>query len=352
MRPTRKTSNARGFQPPTLRTIMVVSLAFGVLLLWKRSGCNCPDCSKFQQVVSFVPSTKQQELMIGTGATVCGSAQVKQWFDPNHGKVYAGVTTRPPKDVSVSVHNEEYDKVRYSLFSSGRYYEEELRSWFQEVLEKSPKNGWVMDVGANIGYFTLVAAGFGQNVLSFEPNPANVLRCCQSLQLNGWSDNGRVSIFRNGVTDKSNGEMVLEWPEGKPGEAKLRQKKRGETFAEGDNKAMTPLVALDSFAESRGWFEKSNDVSVIILKIDVESHEIEVLDGAKRLLSSGIVKNVYVEFWKSTGPKIVDRMIDFGFMPNNKNMPSNKDKEAVTEALLKAMQENKQPPFNVWWKRV
>ena len=58
--------------------------------------------------------------------------------------------------------------------------------------------------------------------------------------------------------------------------------------------ALTTTVTLDAFAEQRGWFDtdKHKDLSIPILKLDVEGKEPMIIEGAQKLLRSGIVKNV------------------------------------------------------------
>ncbi|MCA9874948.1 MAG: FkbM family methyltransferase [Anaerolineales bacterium] len=60
-----------------------------------------------------------------------------------------------------------------------------------------------VDVGANIGYFTLLAArlvGENGHVYAFEPTPANCQSLYQSLAENGF---GNVTLFQNAVAEKA-----------------------------------------------------------------------------------------------------------------------------------------------------
>ena len=53
------------------------------------------------------------------------------------------------------------------------------------------------------------------------------------------------------------------------------------------------ITTLDSFAEQQRWFK--NKPSIPIFKLDVEHFELEALQGAKRLLNSGIIENIAME---------------------------------------------------------
>ena len=54
------------------------------------------------------------------------------------------------------------------------------------------------------------------------------------------------------------------------------------------------VMTLDDFGESQGWFARKQKISV--LKVDVEGYEPHVFNGAKRLLLSGQVENLLMEF--------------------------------------------------------
>lgn len=50
-----------------------------------------------------------------------------------------------------------------------------------------------VNVGANIGYYTCIAAKLGKRVIAFEPDPANCRLLLKNLHLNGFAD--RVEVF-------------------------------------------------------------------------------------------------------------------------------------------------------------
>jgi len=95
---------------------------------------------------------------------------------------------------NVSLHSKHFDPTRWSVMEWGHYYETALIQAFHAVLAeeagaiKTSRHApvRVLDVGGNIGYFTLYAAShFNVVVDAFEPNLKNTFRLCQSLALNG-----------------------------------------------------------------------------------------------------------------------------------------------------------------------
>jgi hypothetical protein len=105
-------------------------------------------------------------------------------WDPNKGELFLRYTKLHPQ-FWISIHNFAFDKVRYGTLQWGKYYEKALSQAFVSVLD-APEKSLVIDVGGNIGWFSLLSAAMGHDVHVFEPNVVNVHRMCESICLNGW----------------------------------------------------------------------------------------------------------------------------------------------------------------------
>ena len=218
-------------------------------------------------------------------------------FDPNRGVLHGKQVETDPK-FWISLHNEEFDPTRWSIMKYGVYYEKALTKSFLEVLKNSTAGSRVLDVGGNIGFFSLLSAANGPVVVdTFEPNAKNQLRMCESLLLNNWhneyDDNynedpkteSRVNLIPLGVGRK---EGAFSFEEStNPGMGKFH-----EVQGVPNSKAIHVLT-LDNFARERGWFASRPDIA--ILKVDVEGMEYTVIEGGKNLLKSGIVRNIFME---------------------------------------------------------
>src|SRR2546423_1532095 len=113
-----------------------------------------------------------------------------QWRFPGHQLVAFGLLGKPRRGtVEVQVFR---DGLRYSLDlreDSHRLmflnlYERELR---RRALALLPPGGCMVDVGANVGFWTIPAAravGRGGKVIAIEPNPWAVERLQRNLALN------------------------------------------------------------------------------------------------------------------------------------------------------------------------
>jgi FkbM family methyltransferase len=143
-----------------------------------------------------------------------------------------------------------------------------------------------VDVGANLGFYTLIAASVlrqkgGGHVLAFEPNPPVRGLLAESVRLSGLeafvtilpvalgaSRSGRARFFL-GDEHNSGLSTLRPWP-GHLGSGALTAERTIEV----------ECVSLDALLDE-GRIQRAD-----MLKIDVESAEAEVLVGGMRLLES------------------------------------------------------------------
>ena len=307
-----------------------------------------------------------------------------EWSDPNDGKLFArSVITQP--SFQISVHNETYDPVRWKyIYETGTYYEDLVQSRFDTILSQAETNSktssLVVDVGANIGYYTLLSLAYDVPVLSFEINPANLVRLCESLQLNSDQNfEARNIIFHKGVSNQDGVELQVIVPKN-PGQAFMKemeynsknQDKSGVVNAKeiSAHHAITTTITLDSLAHELGWLENtsssSNNWKIIILKLDVEGKEPQIIEGARQLLESGRVENVLTEFRRMSRPTIqeaIQTLHDTGYTivddssasakkNSNKNYtPMTRQASEAYLQRLAAQSKGSGKNFDLWFKR-
>ena len=205
----------------------------------------------------------------------------------------------------ISLHHRAYDVPRWHIMKTGEYYEGVLENKWRGILAKAPRGAVVLDVGANIGYFSLVSMAMGNDfqVHSFEPNPINLLRFCESMELNPDWKSDRLHLHAAGVSDRSDRlPFVLSV---NPGASQFYQP--NDPALNGVQHTFEPVVSLDAFATERGWLGPGENPPVIaILKIDAEGHESRVLAGAKELLARHAIHNIFVEFSARNDKEIRD----------------------------------------------
>ena len=148
----------------------------------------------------------------------------------------------------------------------------------QALLDLAQPGMSVLDIGTNIGTTLLQLArrvGKSGSVQGFEPDPANFAKASRNLKLNAWADHARVANIALGG---ENGRLKM---------FQVNPKNRGMNRilpASQAEQGAFPSVevavrVLDEF------LEEAQITRVDLVKIDVEGFEMNVLRGAKRLLS-------------------------------------------------------------------
>ena len=167
------------------------------------------------------------------------------------------------------------------------------------------KNNIVVDIGANIGYYTLLMALNQAKVFSYEPEPKNFKLLQKNVNLNNFSSN--VKLYNKAVSNY-NGFSKLFLAKGAPGmhtlsnnrfdsnsiDVNLINRRLGTTpFLEFINKVeqkiRKPIVIaaamqdMSNVANIVVEVTKLNLDKIDFAKIDVEGHELHVLEGMKIL---------------------------------------------------------------------
>ena len=182
-----------------------------------------------------------------------------------------------------------------------KIYEKAETSVFHELIERGMT---ALDLGANIGYFTLIAAklvGPEGKVFAFEPEPENFSLLQRNVSINGYEN---VTLVQKAVSDK-NGVEELHLCSDSWGHS-LSSFKRDEGLLS------VPVTSLDQFF--------SEDVAIDFIKMDVEGAEGKAVQGMARILGKGDVKVMVVEFHPeelerqgSSFRQLWDKLTTFGF---------------------------------------
>jgi len=125
----------------------------------------------------------------------------------------------------------------------------------------------VYDLGANVGFYTLLAArlvGADGLVVAFEPLPRNLGYLRRHVALNAC---GNVMVIEAAVSDRV-------------GEAKLRADDNASAHLGADGDLLVRTLTLDDVVFGQGLRPPT------IVKVDVEGAELDVLRGAARTLET------------------------------------------------------------------
>ena len=151
-------------------------------------------------------------------------------------------------------------------------YEVNLQTMIRTLCRK---NMVVYDIGANIGYISLLFAkqtGKSGQVFAFEPLPENCSRLEKNIALNNLENS--ITLIQAAVIDKSGSTTFMVHKSGAMGKA-VGSKGRDEEYL---MQIIVPAVSLDDFV-----FTQNNPPPKLI-KMDIEGGEVLAIKGMQRTL--------------------------------------------------------------------
>lgn len=186
------------------------------------------------------------------------------------------------------------EKTQRSIYSSA-VYEKGLT---QFVINTLKPGDVFIDVGANVGYFTLIAASLGAKVISIEPYDENLALLRQNIHLNNFAG---VKVLDTAIGDHEGTAVLHINPLNRGGNSLIKREtyftdshsysreEVGKMYRGEILEKEVPLTTLDSI------MDQHSISSITIIKIDVEGFEEQVIEGMRKTLSSGISKHILCE---------------------------------------------------------
>lgn len=162
----------------------------------------------------------------------------------------------------------------------GQPYEKYQTKLFSEIVKKGAV---IVDIGANIGYYTLIAAELvGENgkVFAFEPEPENYSLLVRNIEANGYKN---VLPLRKAVSNRVGTTRLFLCPYGNKGWHRIYDSQ------DGWNSIEIETVTLD------GFFKDKED-RIDVIKMDVEGAEMAILQGMSHILKRNDNLKIFTEF--------------------------------------------------------
>lgn len=189
---------------------------------------------------------------------------------------------------------------RYIYYTGG--YE---KAFTREFLSAVRPGATLLDVGANVGWYSLTAAKRAARVVAVEPVPSNADRIRRNAAANGLTN---VDVRVAALAEKR-GELVLHAP------ADDNQGAYSVTTVDADSgrTVRVPATTLDDVARPLAALD--------VVKIDVQGAELGVLRGAREALtrfSPVIFCEIHPRHLQSAGerPEAVVQLLDaLGYAP-------------------------------------
>ena len=164
------------------------------------------------------------------------------------------------------------------LLSINKIYEKNETNFVKDSVNKGDV---VIDIGANIGYYTLMFAklvGDTGKIYSFEPDPRNFLILEKNIQINGYNN---VILEKKSVSSKL-GKSILYVNENSAGSS---MHKPNNVV----NQIDVDLITLDNYFEV-------NSITPDFIKIDIEGYELNALKGMESILQSSDKTKIMIEY--------------------------------------------------------
>ena len=189
----------------------------------------------------------------------------------------------------------------------------------------------VIDIGANIGYYSLIAAkltGKDGMVYSFEPEPGNYELLVKNVKINNYHN---VIPVQKAISNE-NGELKLYLDKTNLG---------SHSFIEGDDRRRKAGVVTVKTTTLDDYFgEEDKEIGIDFIKMDAEGAEGLVIQGAKKVIKKYTPK-ILMEFWPNglrklgTDPvQLLDDLQEFGYNIKVLDEENHEMKEMQIEKIM------------------
>ncbi len=177
------------------------------------------------------------------------------------------------------------DAFMYDYLLRYGHYEREVESVLTELITGDTT---FVDVGANVGYFTLFSSRLAQTVYAFEPVPAVFTRLSRNVALNGLKN---VRAFQCAVSKKRERLKIFESKISPGHDSTVKRFEHGRSI-------LVDSLSLDEVIEP--------SARSVVMKVDVEGSEMDVLIGALGLIRSGRVSAIVLEWARWIYPNVAE----------------------------------------------
>ena len=177
-----------------------------------------------------------------------------------------------------------------------------------------------IDVGANVGWYSLLAARFGFKVLAFEANHGLAQLLTRSLAVNGY---GNTKVLPIAASDEHGVVQMRINPYNAGGSHIVGSAAMEERE---DPMARMALAATPTEVKCGPIHDYVDDEEeVTMMKIDVEGHEPEAIRGASRVIDRNPRIMLAIEHNSGDGPLMKDlaeRGFGFRYFATDGNQPA------------------------------
>ncbi len=214
----------------------------------------------------------------------------------------------------------------------------------QLLIDQIKAGNVVLDVGANIGYYTLQFArkvGEAGRVFAFEPDSKNFVLLAKNIQINGYCN---VTLVNQAVSDAT-GDGKLFLSEENKGDHRIYQGHEARPSLE------IQMTRLDDYFDAI-------DLTVDCIKMDIQGAEYRALLGMQKLLTRNVCVVLVTEFWpyglRRSGAEpqaYLDLLLALGFELFEIDEADGHLRPVQSSALMQRLADNLEGSTNLLCKR-
>ena len=153
------------------------------------------------------------------------------------------------------------------------------------ITELREHQATLLDIGANIGAFSLPAAADGHAVFAFEPQPQNLARLTASIIANEFD--GRLNLIAAGLAKDPSWANLPNYRKAKNQAGPVRQANASAGTVNA-SRARLPLLTLRSLPRIDG---------PVYIKMDIDGAECGALASTDAFMNSTDIVGVSMEWW-------------------------------------------------------
>ncbi|ELT96230.1 hypothetical protein CAPTEDRAFT_209741, partial [Capitella teleta] len=191
--------------------------------------------------------------------------------------------------IKVCLFPESRDRLVSRQISKSGTWEERNTAVFIAIMAQYPQLD-LIDIGANLGQYSLLAAGMRRKVVSVEPYAPSTRRLAKSYDLNGFNGSD-VVLIKDAISDHRGSVTLRTW----------RHTQSAVMVATGNLSSCDPpclvptssILMDDLLPVIRTKFP---NMSEIFLKMDIEGHEHKALNTSNNLFSKQLVAFILMEW--------------------------------------------------------
>lgn len=203
----------------------------------------------------------------------------------------------------------------------------EIKSFYEKLILSDHKPSVFFDIGANYGTHSVLFLANGIKTITFEPNPMCYMDFDRIAMLNNLT-----YVLEKTALGHEKAHAVLQFPERDSWLGSLsNESQKGLQGYNNVRSIEVDVITLDSYV-------KQNNISPDLIKIDTEGFELNVIRGARKLLTENELIILFESTNRNQKNQLYDEFLGLGYRIYNLN--NNIDKSLSRENLLSCVSNN------------